>query len=222
MINEPTKDFWDFLEAVNSLHGVNLPSYREAMMEAGVHSFEHPGDKINVVIAGLFILITRHPVLYKYLAGSDEIPKTDFEVENIVGKYEQFWQNRTLLLRILERKDKAQKDDKKRIWVGMNDFLTTVYLTEDGRIEFETSIGDVLKSVNPHRIKVCSVCNQNIFWAKRTDAKYCSKKCSNLYNTRKYLADPQKRESHNEKRKITYQSKKELKEGKKRKINGNL
>jgi hypothetical protein len=70
------------------------------------------------------------------------------------------------------------------------------------------------------RIRRCPVC-EKIFWAEKVIAKTCGEKnCAAAWYERERMADPKTRAEHNEKRRLRYQSQKELKEGKKR--NGSI
>lgn len=62
-------------------------------------------------------------------------------------------------------------------------------------------------------IRICEVC-EKIFWAKREKSKTCSRVCTNILVNRVYRKTNKDR--INENRRLTYQSKKELAKGKKR------
>lgn len=55
----------------------------------------------------------------------------------------------------------------------------------DGTIDFESELIQVLRGIDPKRLRICPICKE-VFWAKRIEAPTCQKKrCSNNFHQRK-------------------------------------
>ena len=78
--------------------------------------------------------------------------------------------------------------EKKLIGVGLvefNEFLTNLYVDEDGILQREENILlQWLLGIDVRRIRQCAIC-RNLFWANRIDRQCCTKKCADAHNQRK-------------------------------------
>lgn len=108
-----------------------------------------------------------------------------------------------------------------RFFQSINKFQEAIFNEKDYSTEIVvTGFAGLVLKCDRRRFKQCVECRK-IFWAKRLDSKCCSKPCSNIASQKAFQA--KNREEINRKRRETYQSKKELKNGKERKKrNGNL
>jgi hypothetical protein len=108
-----------------------------------------------------------------------------------------------------------------RFFQSINNFMEAVSNEKDHSTEIIlTGFGGLILKCDQRRFKKCIECHE-IFWAKRLDSKCCSKPCSNIASQKAF--QEKNREEINKRRRETYQSKKELKNGKERKKrNGNL
>lgn len=110
---------------------------------------------------------------------------------------------------------------KRLFETGINFLSLKVDESHEMKIEW-SGLMKTIQGCDIRRFRKCIVC-QKFFWAYRLNTKFCSKSCSNVYHQRIYLTDEDKRKAYNEKRRKTYESKKELKQGKeRRKKNGTL
>ncbi len=72
------------------------------------------------------------------------------------------------------------------------------YINENNKIDVQINdvLLNILRGIDPNRLRFCKVCNQNIFWAKREDSETCSAKCFGRLRTKRYrtLTDEEKAE----------------------------
>lgn len=96
----------------------------------------------------------------------------------------------------------------KRLFDSVKGFLSvSVNENHRGIVSFG-SLLHVIQGTDFRRLRNCVVCS-SIFWAYRLNAKFCSKKCSNVHHQRLYQTE--NRETINSKRKENYQYKRRKK-----------
>jgi len=100
------------------------------------------------------------------------------------------------------------------------------YINENNKIDVQINdvLLNILRGIDPNRLRFCKVCNQNIFWAKREESKTCSAPCFGILRTRRYRnLTPEEKAERKAKREAIKKSKEEQKLGKERaKKNGTL
>lgn len=84
------------------------------------------------------------------------------------------------------------------------DMPSSRYYVVKGKFEFELDLlAQHLQGMEAARLRYCLVC-QSVFWAYDLRKIYCSRKCSNRFNQKKWYAKPDKKEQFLRNKKAEY------------------
>ena len=224
-IQKPSKEFFKFLETVNLMRGLNLPSYSFLIQHFKLNFFsgmKSDGEaNIKAREATEIILldtIKSHAQFCKYIFGkfpNEAISSDDFGEG--LSAYETFRSDRETLLQAIKMLSKnSKKNLRGKTFLGIVPVQTLIQVDSNGHLVKETFGFKNFESLDLRRFKFCPVC-EDIFWLSRIDKQACEK-CSNAFRQRQYQM--RNKEEINERRRIEYAYQKAIEREKNK--NGNL
>lgn len=151
-----------------------------------------------------------------------DISKADFrDVHRLSQAYISFFRthNETVAYAFRLKNDR-EGNSYPNSWEIFPSRASGVILKDDKGNIYLDGLAGVIHKIIPDRFRMCEICNR-IFWAENKNSFTCSESCRNALRQRRHRE--KNKEEINAKRRKTYQSKKEQKQGKKRsKKNGTL
>ncbi len=181
--------------------------YTENWEKAGSHFDKIYQETFTKAIESLKEETKESPKLYSYLFEIEDYPaieniydKIRFEVKTrnyertAFQRYTTFLEMRADIRRIaffcMEYRKTGRFTDIRTLFErfslkkGDTGYFSN-FIIKDDKIDFESELIQVLRGVDPKRLRVCPICKK-VFWAKRIEASTCSnKKCSNRFHQRK-------------------------------------
>ena len=205
-ISRPNKQFFEFLDAVNSIHGARLPSYQQ-LFQKSLDVFEDEAKAHSQVTERVYLIAAKWPHLGSYLKKyCDQDSDADKNMV-IATAYETFWRDRDLLLKLVRHSLASDG----YLLKGESTAPIQVVVTLQGEFQSKAVAFEIFRGVDGRRLTLCIVCAKNIFWTARLDnRKYCSKECMNSFWQRKIKAESEEeKKSSNRVRRIKRERKKE-------------
>ncbi len=181
--------------------------YTENWETPGSHLDEIYQQTFTRAIESLKEETKEFPKLYSYLFEIEDYPaienkydKIRFEVKtrdyekSAFQRYETFLEMRTDIRKIafscMDYRKTGRFTDIRTLFerFGLKNadsgYLSN-FIIKEGKIDFESELIQVLRGIDPKRLRVCPICKA-IFWARRIEASTCQeKKCSNTFHQRK-------------------------------------
>jgi hypothetical protein len=201
-IKKPSAEFFKFLEMVNLVRGSDLPVYRALVRHYEPECVEKWGNTPEAVrkardVAGalIFKFLLNSPEKFRDYIYEEANPKkvNPIDTDRVLNSYETFRNNCETLEHVtgmLNRKSmdlqSVQKRADQKTFIAMTPRTVIINLDSSGEFDYEVVGFDLFKGFDFTRFRICPIC-ENIFWTARKDKKACSdSNCSNAYRQRIY------------------------------------
>ena len=111
---------------------------------------------------------------------------SNLEIHEMCGAYAIFYQTHNETINYARR----LKYEREEVFIPENweafpiTASGTILRDEKGR-NYLKGLAGVIDKIIPERFRMCEICNR-IFWAKRTESKTCSPRCTNVFHQRRF------------------------------------